>query len=127
MSSVRQFPAAGADPLFHDCVHVRYAYAGHHDVDSGLDEDVVKEGGKLFAPVSEEVTDFGAAEALPGQGEGFEEVAGQDRLNLWRKNAAQVVEERWGAAPMSASFWFSQTLEATTFAPSTASSLWMRR
>jgi hypothetical protein len=45
--AVQEFAAAGLYPPFHDRVHARYPHSAEHDLDAGVGEDGVEQGGEL--------------------------------------------------------------------------------
>jgi hypothetical protein len=50
--SVEKFTAAAADPALHDRVHPRDADSAEDDLDAGVGEDGVEQGGELPVPVA---------------------------------------------------------------------------
>jgi hypothetical protein len=60
---------------------------------------------------------------LCGQGDGLQEVTGQQGVSWERKKSARVLRARSGAGSITASPRISQTVEAATYMPSTTSSL----
>ncbi|MGW7074800.1 hypothetical protein [Streptomyces sp. NPDC054866] len=84
--AVQEFVAAGLDPAFHDRVHARYPDAGAHDLDAGVAQDFVEEGGVLRVPVPDAaggvLDDREDVLALAGQSHCLDEVAGHQGVGL---------------------------------------------
>ena len=58
---VEEFATAGLHPPFHDRIHPWHADAGEHDLDPGVGEDPVEQGGELRVPVPDQILDLRAA------------------------------------------------------------------
>lgn len=52
--TVKQLTATGLDPPFHNRIHSRHANTAEHDLDPGIGEDRVEQGGVLAVPVADE-------------------------------------------------------------------------
>jgi|SRR6266545_4836537 len=53
--AVEQLVAAALDPAFHDGVHAGHLDAAEHDLDIGVGEDRVEQGGELAVAVTDKV------------------------------------------------------------------------
>ena len=52
--AIQQFVPAGLHPAFHDRIHSRHLDPAEHDLDPGVREDVVEQGGELAVTVPDQ-------------------------------------------------------------------------
>ncbi|MGW7082896.1 hypothetical protein ACWGH2_05270 [Streptomyces sp. NPDC054871] len=110
--AVQEFVAAGLDPAFHDRVHARYPDAGAHDLDAGVAQDFVEEGGYFVSRFRMRRVACSMTARMSWRWPVKVTVSMKSqaiRASAWeRRKSAQVVAARSGAGSMPSEVRISQ-------------------